>query len=121
MITFSEVIMRGGASILLHPFVVEVLDYFNLIPFQLTPNSFRNIMTFYIIFMEIGIREPSTDVFAYVYCIKVLAEHKGLWYMSKCGPDIEGVWGVGDNLGNYKDRFFFYSLERSRDFRVVSE
>ena len=39
MAAFSEAIMRGGTSIPFHPFVVEVLDYFNIVLFQFTPFS----------------------------------------------------------------------------------
>ena len=33
MMVFSKAIIRGGASLPLHPFLVEVLKYFNLAPF----------------------------------------------------------------------------------------
>ena len=52
MVTFSEAIIRGGVSIHLHPFVIEALDYFNLVPFQLNPNSIHTMVAFYITFME---------------------------------------------------------------------
>ena len=68
---------------------------------------------------EIG--EPSALEFAYIYCIKALAKNEGFWYTSKREPNIEGVWGVRDNMGNYKDRFFFYPLEQICDFRITTE
>ena len=33
MAAFFETIMQGGVSITLHPFMVEVLNYFILVPF----------------------------------------------------------------------------------------
>ena len=44
MSIFSEAIMWDGASISLHPFVEAVLDHFNLVSFQLNPNSLRTIV-----------------------------------------------------------------------------
>ena len=60
--------MRGGASIpYLHSFVEKVLDFFNLVPFQLTPNSLRTIVTFFIPYMEVSLGEPSVEEFTYIY------------------------------------------------------
>ena len=64
--------MRGGASILLHRFVIEVFDYFNLVLFQITPNSICIMVAFYIAFKDANIVEPSAVEFAYIYCIKAL-------------------------------------------------
>ena len=61
--------------------------------------------------MKADIGEPSVVEFAYVYYIKALARNKGFWYTSKRGPDVEGIWGVHDNMASYKDRYFFYPSE----------
>ena len=50
--------------------------------------------------------------FAYVYCIKALARNKGFLYTNKRGLGMEGVLGIHDNIGNYKDRYFFYPSDR---------
>ena len=77
MATFFEEIIRGGASLPLHPFIVEVLDYVSVAPFQFTPNSIYTMVAFYIPFMEADIGEPSAVKFAYMYCIKALARNEG--------------------------------------------
>ena len=79
MAAFSEAIMQGDASIPFHPFLVEVLDYFNLVHFQFTPNSICTMVAFYIAFIEANIGESSTVEFAYIYCIKALAKNEGFW------------------------------------------
>ena len=71
------------ASLPLNPFIVEVLEYFNVAHFQVTPNSFRTMVEFYMAFMEADIGKPSTMEFAYVYYIKALAKNKGFWYTTK--------------------------------------
>ena len=64
MMAFFEAIMRGWASLPLHPFLIAVLEYFNVAPFQFTPNSFRIMVAFYIAFMESDIGEPFVVEFA---------------------------------------------------------
>ena len=76
---------------------------------------------FYIAFMEADIGEPLAVEFTYVYCIKALARNEGFWYTNKRGPDVEGVSGVRDNMGNYKDRYFFYPFDRPGEFQVASK
>ena len=68
------------------------------------------MVVFYIAIIEVDIGEPSVIEFAYIYCIKALARNEGFWYTSKREPNLEGVWGVHDNMGNYKDRYFFILL-----------
>ena len=91
---FSEAIIQVGALMPLHSFAKKVLDYFNLSPLQLTSNYFCTIATFYILFIEVSIGEPSAKEFAFVYCIKSLSKHVGFYYTSNRSPNIEGVWGV---------------------------
>ena len=38
--------MKRGVYLLLHPFVVQVLDYFDIVPFLLPLNSHRLIVAF---------------------------------------------------------------------------
>ena len=91
MTAISETIIQGGASIPLYPFLVEVFNYFKIILFQLTPNSIRTMVAFYIGFMEANIGKLSAVEFAYIYCIKALSKNERFWYTSKRGPNVEGV------------------------------
>ena len=74
------------------------------------------MMVFYIAFMEAGIGEPSIIDFVYVYGIKALAKNMRFWYITKWGPNVEGKWGIRENMGNYKDKYFFYPSERPGEF-----
>ena len=56
MTAFSEAIIQEGASLSLHPFIIEVLNY---TPFQFTPNSIHTMVAFYIAFMMADTGEPS--------------------------------------------------------------
>ena len=77
MATFSKAIIQGGASILLHSFLIEMFDYFNIVSFQFTLNSIRTVVVFYIAFMEADIGKPLAVEFAYIYCIKALTRNTG--------------------------------------------
>ena len=70
VVAFSEAIIQGGASFPLYPFIIEVLDYFNVAHFQFTPNSIRAMVAFYIAFIEADIRKHSVVEFAYYIASK---------------------------------------------------
>ena len=63
---FSKAILKTGVYLLLHPFVAQILDYFDLVPFQLPSNSHRLIVVFYIIFSEYCGFALSVVHFAYI-------------------------------------------------------
>ena len=44
--TFSETILKTGVFLPLHPFIAQVLDYFDIVPFQLPPNSIALLWRF---------------------------------------------------------------------------
>ena len=69
--------------------------------------------------MEAGISELNINEFAYVYGIKVLAKHEGFWYTAKRSVDVKGIVGLHDNMGQWKDHYFFYPSERLREFRTA--
>ena len=116
MMAFNESILRGGAALPLHGFVEAVLQHFNVAPFQFTSNSFRIIVMFIIAFMEADIGAPNIDEFTYVNEIKVLAKCMGFWYTTKrCNT------GLYDNMGHWREHFFFYPFEPPREFRIACE
>ena len=49
--TISKTILKAGVFLPLHPFIDQVLQFFDIVSFQLTPNSYRIIMAFYIAFL----------------------------------------------------------------------
>ena len=69
--------------------------------------------------MEAGISEPNVDEFAYVYGIKALAKQEGFWYTTKRGVDVQGIASLRNNMGQWKDHFFFYPFECPREFRTA--
>ena len=94
----SKVILKVRVFLPLHPFIDEVLQFFDIAPFQFNPNFYRIIMAFFIIFLKACRVEPSLDHFAYIVGIKVMAKHAGFWYLTSCGDAAE-IGGLHSNVG----------------------
>ena len=71
----SEEILKAGLFLFLHLFVDQVFQFIDIVPFQLTPNSYRIIVAFFITFSEACGVEPSIWHFAYVFKIKVVVKN----------------------------------------------
>ena len=106
--TFSEAILKTVVFLPLHPFIIQVFDYFDIVPFQLPLNSHRLIVAFYIVFSEFYDVALSVVHFAFIYRLKALAKHAGFWYLTGRG-DVAGITGLPSNTGLWKYNFFFYS------------
>ena len=83
--TFSEAILKMEVFLPLHPFVVQVLNYFDIVPFQLPPNSHRLIVVFYIVFSEYYGVMPSVVYFVYIYGLNALAKHDEILVLDRLG------------------------------------
>ena len=70
-----------------------MLDYFNLAPFQLTPNSFRTTVALYILYGEASLGKPLDKEFVYYYCLKSLSKTTSFYYLSKWSS--RDVWDLG--------------------------
>ena len=79
------------------------------------------MVAFYITIMEAGVGKLSAVKFAYVCFIKALAKNDDFWYTIKRGLNVKGIWGIRDNIDNYKDRYFFYPSDRPGEFWVASK
>ena len=51
--------------------------------------------------------------------IKTLSHHEGFWYMTKQSATEKGITGLRDNMGHWKDHFFFYPSERYGEFKTA--
>ena len=71
----SKAILKVGVFLPLHPFIDQVLQFFDIVLFQLTLNSYHIIVAFFIAFSEVCGVEPSLEHFAYIFGIKVVAKH----------------------------------------------
>ena len=86
-IAISEAILKSGVFLPLHSFIDQVLEFFDIVPFQLSPNSYRLIVAFYIALSELCETAPSIGHFAFIFRLKTLAKHPEFWYLTSRGVD----------------------------------
>ena len=115
---FSKVILKAGVSLPLHPFIDDILQFFTVVPFHLTLNTYCIIVTFYVAFTETRGFEPSVGHFAYMIKIKAFMSDLGIWDMTG-RDDITGIGGIPSDIGQWKNDFFFYPYAWSGEFRMV--
>ena len=115
--TFSEAILKTGVFLSLHPFIDQVLDHFDIVPFQLPPNSRHLIVVFYITFSEFYGVAPLIVHFVFIYRLKAFAKHVGFWYLIG-QEDAAGITRLPSNTGPWKNNFFFYPSKRYGEFRA---
>ena len=60
----SEIYLKFGVRFALHPFFVEVLKYYGLTVFQITPNGWAHMIGLFGLFTEHGMGPPSAAEFA---------------------------------------------------------
>uniref|UniRef100_A0A803PB44 Transposase (putative) gypsy type domain-containing protein n=1 Tax=Cannabis sativa TaxID=3483 RepID=A0A803PB44_CANSA len=110
MVAFSESILEAGVAWLLHPFFVEILDYFGIAPLQLTPNGWIILTCFYIAFKEAVGRAPTAREVLYVYSFQHNSSFRDCYYFHKKVTFDASVVGVLSNAGkHWKENFFFVS------------
>ena len=113
----SEAILKAGVFLPLHPFIDQVLQFFDIVSFQLSPNSYLVIVAFFITFLEACEVEPSLGHFTHIFGIKVIAKHAGFWYLTG-HRDATGIGGLLSNVGQWKSDFFFYPSTRYGEFKI---
>ena len=69
--------------------------------------------------MEVCLIEPTINKFAYVFRIKTLVKHERFLYTTRWGLDVKGIVGLCSNMGQWKDKLFFYPSRHSGNFRTV--
>ena len=90
--------MKTGVFLPFHHFIEQVLEFFDIVPFQLSPNSYRLIVAFYIAFSELCKTTPIIGHFAFIFEVKALAKHPGFWYLTGREAS-EGILGLPINAG----------------------
>ena len=113
----SEAILKTRVFLPLHPFIDQVLEFFAIVPFQLSPNSYHLIVAFYISFLEIYKTAPTVGHFSFIFWLKVLAKHHGFGYLTSRGVAV-GILRLPNNVGQWKNDFFFYPSNHFGEFRA---
>ncbi|PON51293.1 hypothetical protein PanWU01x14_217620 [Parasponia andersonii] len=69
--SFSEVVLKCGMHLPLYPYIKSIVDYYGVVPFQLTPNTYR--------YMIIGIDPDSLGISSQEYKINDLLVEEFNW------------------------------------------
>ncbi|PON42863.1 hypothetical protein PanWU01x14_278410 [Parasponia andersonii] len=62
--SFSDAILRCSVYLPLHLYIKSVVDYYSVVPFQLTLNTYRYMVCLYIIYYILGSGIPTPKEFA---------------------------------------------------------
>ena len=73
----SEAILKTGVFLPLHPFIDQVLEFVDIVSFQLSLNSYSLIVAFYIAFSKLCKTIPIVRHFAFIFRLKALASILG--------------------------------------------
>ena len=79
----SETYPKFEVRFPLHPFFVEVLKYFGVTLFQITPNGWAHMIGLFGLFVEHRMGPPTVTEFAWFYSIKGNKNDEGFYYFTK--------------------------------------
>lgn len=102
-----EAFFKAGLRLPLHPFILNLLDRYELVPAQLVPNSIRTIVGFLVLCHLHGI-EASLSLFRYFYTLRKQAE----WCSFAPRPSRALRLYLSTSIKGWKDRFFFADVKR---------
>ena len=109
-VTLYERYLQFGVRFSLNPFFVEVLHYFGLTVFQITPNGWAHMIGLFGLFVEQGMGLPTDDEFAWFYPVKSNKNDEGFYYFAKrLAKGLQVVVKIRDNLGIWKESYFYTS------------
>ena len=100
---------QNGLRLLVHPFIMELLNHFNIAPEQLMPNSWRIVVSC----MEIWLESTEGDMirvdeFAYLYYLKESKEY-GYYDFVPWDRKARIVTDLPSSFRYWKSQFFFVS------------
>ena len=108
-----ETFLKFGVRFPLHPYFVRILNHYNLIVFQITPNGWAQMIRLFVLFVERKMDPPTSEKFSWFYTLKSCQGDLGFYYFSKrASKDIRSVIKIRDSNGTWKDPYF-YTLEAS--------
>ncbi|XP_062098493.1 uncharacterized protein LOC133804342 [Humulus lupulus] len=106
-VALSEQILKAGGTIPLHPFFVAVLNYFDLAPLQLSPNSWLTLSCLFIWFKDNVQRAPTAQEVHSLYNLMGVPKSKGFYYLQKANSELPLIEGSFSNTGPWKQDFFW--------------
>lgn len=100
--------LNAGLHFSLHPFIVKIFNLYKVIPMQPTPNTFRIICSFIVLYHDHGI-ELKTSLFYSFFMIRRHPYNRGWWFIGS-RYDQKFIKGLSIAIHDWKPYFFFCLL-----------
>jgi len=115
----TEVMLRCGITLPMHPFLQSLLDRFHLAPMQLPANAYLASIAMYIMYKEYGIGDLSIDEILSVYQMK---KRGNLYYFSKAPikSDYKPIENIPNKVHNWKSAPFLFRYDKGGKFREIA-
>ena len=105
MVCLFEAAFENGLRFPLHPFIKNVLQYFNVSPSQLSPNFWGVLVCLIVFFRDKGLRVPSITLLLDFFNVKEASE--GFLYISKWATARPIISDLPSSHKHWKKRYFF--------------
>ena len=114
---FYEAAFLSGLRFLVHPFIMELLNHFEIAPGQLMPNSWRIVVSCMEIWLAATDRDMiRVDELVYLYRLKESKEY-GYYELMPWVREARIVRDLPSPFRYWKSRFFFVSKD---EFETLS-
>ena len=106
-VTVSETYLKFGVRFPLYWFFVEILKYFGLTVFQVTPNGWAYMIGLFSLLVERRMGPPTAVEFAWFYSVKSNKNDEGFYYFAKRpSKGLKAVAKIKDNFDPWKEAYF---------------
>ena len=107
-VCFYEAAFTCGLRLPVHPFIMELLGFFGIAPWQLMPNSWRIVVNCMEIWLAANEDMIKVDELVHLYRLKELKEY-GYYELIPWARRARIVRGLPSSFRYWKSRFFFVS------------
>ena len=102
----SETFLKFGVHFPLHQFFRDILLFYRLTVFQVTPNGWAHMIGLFILFVERKMDPPTFKEFSWFYTLKTNKGDLRIFYFAKkAAKGVQAVTKIKESLGNWKDAF----------------
>ena len=122
--------LEQGLRFPVPPFLVEFLNKVKLAPFQLTPNSYTQLISLAVAFFRNGLHAPTPRIIQQFYSFKAVSagdgeKPDGIYYLTARQSQYKDLLPKGEakgksNVGPYKTSWFYISCPSLADLRNFS-
>ena len=104
----SENFLKVGGRIAFAPFIQDVCEAYHLAPIQINPNSYRSMITSYIIYYKKGFHTLDANTLSYFLRLNKFSKRDFGYVYFFVWPEVNGknlVFGKPSNVGSWKIHF----------------